>query len=102
MKRPGLLTLEDLQQVLDREETTEAYVKLRDVLFKAEPTLAANVIHWVNVEKSELNKKFPAAPKALMDLVGHLLERYVIRGWMLQRKAYGAELDGWINKPEGG
>ena len=102
MKRPGLITIADIEAVLKREETTAQYVKTRDALFAAEPTLAGNVKHWVKYELDELKKKHQNLPKDCLELIAHLLERYLIRGWMLQRKAYGAELEGWINPPEGG
>jgi hypothetical protein len=96
--RKGLLNLENIRKVLDKERSIEEYKALRKQLTEDEPVLDSNLQHWIKQEVNQLSGRFPTMCRASLDWVGHLLERYLVRGFYVCREANAELLAAWFNK----
>lgn len=96
--KKGLLNLENISKVLDKERQPDDYKALRKQLAEDESVLDANIKHWIMQEVSHLASRFPEVPPSMRDWVGHLLERYFIRGFYMCRAANAELLSGWFSK----
>jgi hypothetical protein len=100
-RRPGLLALEKIKEVLDLERTTDLFVRCRHELGASEPELMENLEYWINKELAQLKPKYANLNSdKFMDWVGHLLMRYFIRGWNMYRKAVNADLEDQLGANE--
>jgi len=85
-RRTGLLNLKAIKAVLKTEDTPSLYVEMREGFRKAEPALKKNLEYWIIREIEQLRERFEDLNSIHMDWVGHLLERYFIRGFNMHRK----------------
>lgn len=89
----GLLDLEAIKKVLAAEDTPDLYRAMRKAFRTDEPELAKNLEYWIIRELEEMNQRFGPMEERVRDWMGHLIERYCIRGFQLHKEAVNRDLE---------
>lgn len=92
-RREGLLDLNSIRQVLSEEDTVDRYKIRRSIFTGNEPLLARNLAFWVDRELEQLGMRFPDLNDEHLHWIGHLIERYFLRGVYMQKKAFCLDLE---------
>lgn len=95
--RRGLLNLEGIRKVLDKEGALPDYRALRHQLGEDEPVLDRNLKHWIKQELMHLSGRYPQLTGDQLRWMGHLLERYFVRGFYMCREANAELLSQWYS-----
>jgi hypothetical protein len=92
----GLIGEAQIDKVLEDEIKAEGYTALVSDLHKAEPILWRHLRYWLRREAQRFKERNPNLTDQDLKYFTHLLERYLVRGWRLQRKAWEVEIDGMM------
>lgn len=99
MNDGALIGVEAIRKVLAAEEG-DRYRRVRAEFQDREPTMSKNVKAWIGDELLFLSKKYPDWTRDELKMVAHLLERYLIRGVEIMRRAYCVDLDAQFSAPD--
>jgi len=96
--RKGLLNIDSIRKVLDKERELADYRSLRRQLGEDEPVLDKNVKHWIKQELDHLHGRYPSFTGEQLKWMGHLLERFLVRGFFMCREANAELLSSWYQE----
>jgi hypothetical protein len=101
VREHGLLTAADIKAVLAEEGDADRYQEMRQGFSSNEPLLYKNMRHWIDSDLASLGRRFMSEPLTggQLNWIGHLMERYFLRGFRMDRKAFEVDLEKQLAMP---